>query len=66
MCHDKTLEMGHVIKCCTHFVLCLIVTLVFAITLPMDLTVVSFMSAVNNFGSGWLNLKNIPTICQLL
>ena len=49
-----------------HVVLCLIVTLVFAITLPMDLTVVSFTLAVNNFGSGWLNFKNIRTICQLL
>ena len=29
-------------------------------------TVKTFTLAVNNHSSGWLNLKNIPTICRLL
>ena len=72
--------MGNVIKYRTNVVLYFVVALVFAIksvgtrtdciyidlALPMDLTVVSFTLAVNNYSCGWLNFTIIPTICQLL
>ena len=76
----ETLKMGNVIKyiipnaCCglhcRHFDICTNMTdcIKIDLVLPMesDLTVVSFILAVNNHSSGWLNFKNKATICRLL
>ena len=77
MRHYETLEMANVIKYRTHCVLCLVDALVFAIkisrtrtdlALPMELTVISFKSAVNNHCCRLESnsvFKSIPPICQL-